>query len=194
MLDAIAECEKAGYADGLAAGLAQALTGVDVLCPPGPVAAVPAAAVPAGAAVIGHRLADLEGISLVRCADHEPARGLTALGARLGAVRLGITGLLIERAVEHLSGRTAGGEATIRKQLVAGTLADALTATESLRQRLLVAGHVAVAVTDLHDRLNAIDWEVAKLLGASGYLACGPARGAYVARLIANCWIAREAG
>ena len=43
MLDAIAECEKAGYADGLAAGLAQALTGVDVLCPPGPVAAVPAA-------------------------------------------------------------------------------------------------------------------------------------------------------
>jgi hypothetical protein len=177
MLDTIAECERVGYADGLAAGLARALTGVDVLCPPGPVAAVPAAAVPAGAVVIGHRLADLEGISLVRCAEHRPARGLTALGARLGAVRLGITGRLIEQAVEHLSGRTAGGEATIRKQ----------------RQRLLVAGRVPVAVTDLHDRLNAIDWEVAKLLGARGYLACSPTRGAYVARLTANCWIAREA-
>lgn len=193
MLDAIAECEKAGYADGLAAGLAQALTGVDVLCPPGLVAAVPASSAPAGAVLIGHRLADLEGISLVRCAAHRPARGLTALGARLGAVRLGITGRLIERAIEHLSGRTAGGEAIIRKQLVAGTLADAAAATESLRQRLDVAGHVPVAVTDLHDRLNAIDWELAKLLGASGYLACGPARSAYVARLTANCWIARQA-
>jgi hypothetical protein len=86
----------------------------------------------------------------------------------------------------------AGGEPTIRKQLVLGTVADLVTAAEAIRRYLTVAGEVAAAVVDAHDRLTVLGWEAAKLFGASGYLVDGPARSAYVSRLAANCWIARE--
>lgn len=194
MQDAIAQCEGAAYEDGLAAGLARALAGMDGPAPPGRVAAFPTAALAPGASVIRHRMADLEGIAFVRCdgTRPSPAAELTAFGARLGAVRIGVTRRLTDLAVRHLSGRTSGGEPMIRKQLVAGALADLLTAVEVLRRCLEVAGHIPVAVTDVHDRLTAHDREATKLLGASGFLADSPARAAHVSRLTANCWIARD--
>lgn len=194
MPDTIAECERTAHSEGLAAGLALALTGVDAGAPPGRVAAVPSSAVPAGAEVLEHRLAGLEGISLVRCDGHRtaPAAELTAFGARLGAARLGLSCALALRAVDHLAARLGGGEPLLRKQLVAGALADVMASAEAIRRALRVAGDVPAAVTDAHDRLTALDWETAKLFGASGYVADGPARGAYVSRLTANCWIARE--
>lgn len=190
----LGECEQAARAGGLAAGLALALTGVDVTAPPARIAAVPSTMVPAGAIVVRHFLADQEGISFVRCGGRAPAPAsrLTEFGARLGAVRIGITWRLLDSAVRHLSGRVSGGEPTIRKQLVQGVLADVMTAAEAARHCLHVAGHVPAAVLDVHDRLTVLDWETAKLLGGSGYLADGAARGAYVSRLAANCWIARE--
>jgi Acyl-CoA dehydrogenase, C-terminal domain len=192
--DTVGEYERAAHAEGLAAGLAAVLTGVAPAAAPGPVAALPADRVPPGAAVIRHRLADAEGVAFVRRAGATPlpADRLTALGARLGEVRLGVTRRLVEQAVEHVSGRISGGEPTIRKQLVAGVLADLLTAVEAVRRCLRVAGDVPAAVADVHDRLTAMDWEAAKLLGAGGYLAGSPARGAHVSRLTANCWIVRE--
>jgi hypothetical protein len=194
MRDTIAACERAGYADGLAAGLALAMAGVAADAAPGEIAAVPSTAVPAGTTVVHHDIAARQGISFVRPGSRTdiPRDQLTAFAARLGAVRLGVTRRLVEQVVDHLSGRVVDGEPTVRKQLVQGALADAQVATEAARRCLLVAGHICVAVTDVHDRLTTLDWEMAKLLGASGYVGEGRASGAFVSRLTANCWIVRE--
>jgi hypothetical protein len=190
------DCEEAAAAGGLAAGLAAALAGAGVGRPPGRIAALPADQVPDGASVVPHRLADLEGIRFVRAqsAERDEDGRLAVFAALLGAVRLAVTRRLLDHAVGHLAGRTSGGEPTLRRQLVLGTLADVFTGIEAARQSLLVAGHVPAAVADAHDRVTELDWETAKLLGASGYLADGPARGAYVSRLTANCWIPRQGG
>lgn len=194
MRESISECERIAHAQGLAAGLGAALGGVDADAAPGLVAALPAARVAPGAAVIPHRMADLEGISFVRPSARAglSTEERVALAARLGAVRLGMVRSLVERAVGHLSGRVIGGEPTIRKQLVLGTVADLLTETEAIRRLLTVAGSVSTAVADAHERLTVLGWEAAKLFGASGYLVDGPARGVYVSRLVANCWFVAE--
>ena len=194
MRDAISECERAVQSGGLAAGLTLALDGADDRAAPGSVAALPARLVPAGAPLIRHEAAAAEGISFVRA----PARRaitddeLTALGARLGAARLAVTSQLLDRAVQHLSGRTAAGEPVIRKQLVAGALSDAQVVIETARRCLRVAAHLPVAVADVHGRITETDWELAKLLGASGYAGPGTARRAFVSRLIANCWVRQQ--
>jgi hypothetical protein len=199
----LVECERAALEHGLAAGLAAALDAASaalpdggVLAPAGRIAALPADRVPAGAELIAHRMGTLESIAFVRRepARPEEAERLTVFGALLGAARLGVSRRLLEWAVEHLSGRTVDGEPTIRKQLVLGTLADVLTRVEAARRLLLVAGSVPAAVTDVHDRITELDWESAKLLGASGFITDSPSRGAYVSRVAANCWIARKDG
>lgn len=194
MRDTISECEKVGHADGLAVGLALALAGLAPDAAPGPVAALPETTTPANAEVIRHDLAAREGIRFVRVGRPRPAppAELTAVAARLGAVRLGVTRRLADRAVAHLSARVAGGEPILRKQLVQGVLADAQVETEVLRRSLRVCGHVAAAVADVHDRLTVLDWELAKLLGASGYAGESLASDAFVSRLTANCWVRRE--
>ena len=135
MQNTITACERAGRRDGLAAGLALALAGLDAGAAPGGVAALPATAVPAGAAVIRHEMALAEGIGFVRPATRAdvPAEELTALAARLGAVRIGATLRLLEQVAAHLARRLFGGEPVLAKQLVQGTLADALVATETAR-------------------------------------------------------------
>ncbi|PWI44818.1 acyl-CoA dehydrogenase family protein [Streptomyces sp. ICBB 8177] len=216
MRDPIARCETTAHAEGLAAGLTQALAAArDGVSPPGRVAALPAGRVPPGAAVVRNRLAEREGIGCfvwpgreterphhlrpVRQAeriDHDgESGGATAeFAVLLGAVRLGATRRLLEHAVGHLSGRTAGGEPTIRKQLVLGTVADVMTGVEAARHALLTGAGVPEAVADTHERLTELDWETTKLLGASGYLADGPARAAHVSRLLADCWVAAPGG
>ncbi len=189
MRDIFAECESAGYSGGLAAGLALALADVDTDAAPGPFAAVASTQVPAGAQVLNHPMAAREGVSFVHTQRRETR---VDVAARLAATRLGTTQRLYERAVEHLSGRTAAGEPTVRKQLVQGTLADTHVALEVARRGLRVAGHVGAAMTDLHDRLTVLDWELAKLLGASGYAGEHAVAGAFVSRLAANCWVPRE--
>lgn len=190
MRDTMIECERVGNTDGLAVGLALALAGLAPDAAPGPVAALPEAATPAGADVIHHDMAARAGISFVRVARRRPTE-LTAFTARLGAVRLGVTLRLLERAVAHLSARVAGGEPIIRKQLVQGVLADAQIETEVLRRLLRVSWHLTSAVADVHDRLTVLDWELAKLLGASGYAGESRASDAFVSRLTANCWVRR---
>jgi hypothetical protein len=196
MWETISECERIAHAQGLAAGLGAALGSVDAHAAPGRVAALPAGRVAPGAALIPHRMADLEGVSFVRTAAKATVAGeeRTALAARLGAVRLGMVRSLAERAVGHLSGRVVGGEPAIRKQLVLGAVADLVTEAEAIRRLLMVAGTVPTAIADAHERLTVLGWEAAKLFGASGYLVDGPARGVYVSRLVANCWVVTEAG
>lgn len=194
MQNTITACEEAGRRDGLAAGLALALAALDAGAAPGGVAALPADTVPAGTEVIRHDMALAEGIGFVRPATrHEvPAEELTALAARLGAVRIGATLRLVEQVAGHLSRRVFGGEPVLAKQLVQGGLADALVATETARCGLATAGENRAAIVDVHDRLTQVDWQLARMLGASGYVGRNPACGAYVSRLVANCWVARE--
>lgn len=177
------------YRAGLAAGLSTALTDLDSRRPPGGVAAIPTAQVAPTDSVIGHSLAEAEGISFVRGLPLMDEPALSAFAVRLGAVRVGVTQRLLTHAVTHLSGRTVGGEPTLRKQLVLGAIADVQTALEVARQTLRVAADLPAAVAQVHEDLTAIDWEAAKLLGGSGYVGSTPARTAYVSRLVANCWI-----
>ena len=196
MQNTITACEEAGRRDGLAAGLALALASLDAGAAPGGVAALPADAVPAGSGteVIRHDMAHAEGIAFVRPATRQsvPAEELTALAARLGGVRIGATLHLMEQVTAHLSRRVFGGEPILAKQLVQGTLADALVATETARCGLIAEVSTHAAIVDVHDRLTQVDWQLARMLGASGYVGRNPACGAYVSRLVANCWVARE--
>jgi alkylation response protein AidB-like acyl-CoA dehydrogenase len=148
------------------------------------VAAVPTTSVPSGAVVLRAE----QGVSFART---EPFAGpeSTAVAARLAGVRLGLTRRLARRAVEHLSGRTVGGEPTIGKQLVQGTLADAHVATEAARRALTVAGDCPDTVRDVHEQLTTVDWELAKLLGASGFVDGGAMFDVHLSRLAASCWI-----
>lgn len=206
MRDTLVACEAAAHDGGLTPGLELALRTVDVGAPAGRVAALPVGRVPAGATVLPHRLAELEGVAFVawphRPADSAESAGpasydgpddrRTVFAALLGAVRVGVSRRLLDDAVAHLSGRVGGGEPLIRKQLVLGTVADVITALDAVRQLLLVAHRVPAAMADAHDRITALDWDTAKLLGASGFLADGPVRAAYVGRLAADCWTDRE--
>lgn len=192
MQNTITACEEAGRREGLAAGLALALAALEAGAAPGGVAALPAGAVPAGTEVIRHEMALAEGIGFVRPATKTevPAEELTALAARLAAVRIGATLRLMEQVAGHLSRRMFGGEPVLAKQLVQGSLADALVATETARCGLVTENRAAIV--DVHDRLTQVDWQLARMLGAGGYVGRNPACGAYVSRLVANCWVARE--
>lgn len=192
----IGACERLGRTEGLAAGLATALDGLGADAAPGLVAALPAAAVPTDADVVPHSMAARVGIGFVRppVSRALPPEEVTALGVRLAAVRLGVTRRLLESCVTHLAGRFIGGERAIRKQLIQGTLAEAEVTTAVLRRILLAEPAHPEAVADAHERLTGLDWELAKLLGASGYVGAGPACEAYVSRLTAHCWIPRAGG
>jgi Acyl-CoA dehydrogenase, C-terminal domain len=179
-------CERVAYADGLAAGLARALAGVDVAAvAPGRYAAVPRDSVWPTTPVTEHSLAAADGIVFVRCPG--TAGDDTRVALRLAAVRIGVTRRLLDLAVAHLSDRVSSGEPLIRKQLVTGAIADAVTTIEALRR--YAQSTTPASLTDLHDQISALDWSVAMLFGASGYIADHPARSLYVSALVANSWI-----
>lgn len=194
MHDIMDECEAAAYGGGLAAGLAAALNGLGPLAAPGRVAALPAQTVAPDAQTIRNRIAQNAGITFVCCDVRGNGRdGLLDLAARLGAVRIGVTRLLTDRAVAYLSTRESGGEPLIRRQLVIGALADLRAEAEALRHHLRAARGRLAALVDAHDRVTALDWEAVKLLGAGGYVAGGGADLAHASRLAAHCWIPRSA-
>ncbi|MGW2182058.1 acyl-CoA dehydrogenase family protein [Streptomyces sp. NPDC001732] len=198
MSETITACEAAAYEGGPVRGLALALAGADTGPPPGGIGALPSSDVPPDAEVVPNRLASLEGISFVRWPLPGPApkppdtARLRSPAALLAAARVGVVRRLLDDAVAHLSARSAGGELLSQKQLVRGVVADVHTESEAVLRLLRVAGHVPAAVIDAHDRLTALDWEAAKLHGAAGFLADGPARAGYVAWLVAESWLDRN--
>ena len=190
----MSECERAGREAGLAAGLALALSGTAVAATaPGPYAAVPAAGLAEDAAVLRHRLADPDGIVFLECPGDRPADapGLAEVGSLLAAVRLGVLRTVLDQVVEHLSGRFSGDEPLIRKQLITGSVADVMAGLEMLREYASTRpGQDALA--DIHNRIDDLGWEVAKLYGAEGYLAEGAGRVLYVSSMVAGTWVPRE--
>lgn len=181
-------CEAAGHADGLAAGLALAVAGVDVpAAAPGRFAAVPGSAPSAGP---DNQLAAAEGVTFVACAPAATHPDRAAVSLRLAAARLGLVRRLVDAAIAHVSERTSAGEPLIRKQLVTGAIADLVAETEALR-RLLAVARVApgpAVLADAHAQLTDLGWRAAMLFGASGYLADSATRGLYVSALVANTW------
>lgn len=194
MNTAMQECERVAQSRGLAAGLAEALSGARVAdTAPGRYAAVPVQDVPHGAAVRTHSLADMEGIVFLECPGERPrgTHDLVEIGRLVAAVRLGLLRQMLDQAVEHLSGRHAGGEPLVRKQMVVGEIADVIASVELLRLYAQSQNEPA-AIGDLHDRIDELGWEVAKLFGAAGYIADHSARAVYVSALAANTWVDRE--
>lgn len=190
----MSECERVGREAGLAAGLALALSGTAVAdTAPGRYAAVPARGLPDDAPVLRHRLAGAEGIVFLECPGERPPRapGSAEVGTLLAAVRLGVLRRVLDQVVEHLSGRLSGGEPLIRKQLIAGAVADVMAGLELLRE-YASARHEPVAIADIHTQLDDLGWEVAKLYGAEGYLADGSGRALYVSSMVAGTWVSRE--
>jgi hypothetical protein len=193
------DCERITRGEGLAAGLAAALSGAGLdraeatAAAPGPFAAVPAGWVPDGVPVRRTHLADLEGVVFVECPDERPPGGaaVAELARLLAAARLGLLRRLLDLAVEHLSGRVSGDEPLVRKQLVVGTIADVMAGIELIR----AAADCQLApdaLGDLHGQLDELGWEVTKLFGAVGYIADHQARSLYVAALAAGTWVDRE--
>ncbi|MDT0267373.1 acyl-CoA dehydrogenase family protein [Streptomyces sp. DSM 44915] len=194
--DALPECERLARQEGLAAGLAAAVADTEVAATaPGRYAAVPEAGLSADAPVRRHRLADHEGVVFLATpgtAPHPPA-ALVDVGRRLAAARIGLVRRLLDQAVEHLTGRVSGDEPLIRKQLVTGAIADALTEIELLRVQVHGQDDPG-ALADAHDRLDDLGWEVLKLFGAAGYIADHPARALHVSVLVGNTWVVRDGG
>jgi hypothetical protein len=186
------DCEKIARDEGLAAGLAAALSDVDSqVAAPGRFAAVPAASVPSRAPARTHSLAEREDIVFLECAGGGEAYDLVEIGTRLARVRLGVVRRVLDQAVEHLENRIAGEEPLLRKQLVTGAVADAMAEIELLRA-YAETQHDPDALGDLHGRLDALGWEILKLFGAAGYMADHPACTLYVSALVANSWVDRN--
>ncbi|HVK23850.1 MAG TPA: acyl-CoA dehydrogenase family protein [Actinokineospora sp.] len=184
-------CERTGREESLAAGLAVALSDVDVMATaPGGYAAVPATD---RDTEFVNGLAEREGIAFIACpADRAPdTYRLAEVSRRLAAVRLGVIRRSLDLAVEHLSGRESGGEPLVRKQMITATIADVMAEVEMLRAYATSQSDPA-ALAELHTRLDEVGWEVTTLFGAAGYIADHPARALYVSAIVASVWIDRE--
>ena len=189
-------CRDLGREQGLAAGLAAALAGLDPLREaPAGVAVLPAAALPGGVGVLPHPVAGLEGLVLVRIPSNGslPAHPRGLAGARasaLAAVRIGVLDRLLDLAVERLQNRRFAGVALIDQQLVAGAVADVAVEIE-----LATAGMGLDATPEVawagHERLTEAGWSVARFFGAEGFTTDHPARSLHMSALVADMWVAR---
>jgi alkylation response protein AidB-like acyl-CoA dehydrogenase len=181
--------------DGLAEGLAQALhdlTDADIVAAaPGRFVAVPTDRVTG--ATVGHSMAEAEGVAILEVPVSAPSGRALDVALRFAAVRVGLVKHHLDAAVEHLTGRTGGGEPLIRKQLNQGAIADVLAGLEMLRRYLETAALAPTfeSVVDVHEQLSALGWEVTKLYGAAGFMADHPVRALYVADLVANTWVSK---
>jgi hypothetical protein len=194
MSTVLEQCERIARDEGLAAGLAAALSGTEVsTAAPGSYAAVPASDVPEGAQIRTHSLADREDIVFLACPGERPATDYTLaeIGRLLAAVRIGTVRRLLDEAVAYLTERTVGDEPLIRKQLITGTVGDVAAELEMARAYASVPLSPA-ALADLHTKLDDLGWQVTQLFGAAGYIADHPVRALYVSALVANTWIDRK--
>ncbi|HEY0495433.1 MAG TPA: acyl-CoA dehydrogenase family protein [Kutzneria sp.] len=194
MSTVLEQCERIARDEGLAAGLAAALSGTEVTAAaPGSYAAVPSSSVSDDAEIRTHSLADREDIVFLACPGERPAADYTLaeIGRLLAAVRIGTVRRLLDAAIAYLSERTVGDEPLIRKQLITGTVGDVAAELELARAYASVP-LAPDALADLHSKLDELGWQVTQLFGAAGYIADHPVRALYVSALVANTWIDRK--
>lgn len=167
-------------------------------------AALPAGASvfgPGGAAVlpdgpVGHdddvrtvRTAALPGGSVVLVRTGRPASCADPFLA-IGAVwlRLGLSGGLLDTGLGYLGARRSGDTTLLRRQLVQGAVAEALTG--QLEVRAFLTAHASAPPPDtlsyLHTRLTETDRVLLRLLGAGGFACGGAGEVADVSEMIAG--------
>ncbi|WP_018492091.1 MULTISPECIES: hypothetical protein [unclassified Streptomyces] len=110
-----------------------------------------------------------------------------ALG--LARLRLGLSEALLDRCLEHLSGRSFGGSPLLVRQLVQDDLAEALTDHLELGELIapdarLTAGELAA----LHRAVTRTDRVLLRLLGGHGFRTDGPGQSAHVSELLADVY------
>ncbi|MBS2532718.1 hypothetical protein KGQ20_08020 [Catenulispora sp. NF23] len=101
---------------------------------------------------------------------------------------------LLDLAITHLGARTSGGSDLLAKQLVQSCLADVAI---TLAEQTAMAEHVdaydeeggPAARWRSHRRLLAAGRVLAKLFGASGFLADGPGGELYAAEAVGNVYL-----
>lgn len=97
---------------------------------------------------------------------------------------------ILDDAVEHLGGRTSDGASLLARQLVQAQLADAairLAEIAAMPPERRDAGPADRGRT--HQRLVAIGRDLLRLLGASGFLADGPAGALHVAEVLGDVYL-----
>jgi hypothetical protein len=96
----------------------------------------------------------------------------------------------LEHTVAHLGGRTSAGETLLTKQLVGGQLADVgLRLSEDAALPPARRHGDRPATWRTHQRLVAVGRDLLRLLGASGFLADGPAGDLHAAEVVGNVYL-----
>ncbi|MFD8550821.1 hypothetical protein ACFV08_04310 [Streptomyces fradiae] len=131
------------------------------------------------------------GLTVLHCRRPGPVAAGPAYGAWLAALawtRLGHSRHLLDLAVAHLGRRTFDGAPLLHRQLVQGTLADAVVAHLEAESALDGAASHRAALAEAHTRITAVDRELVRLFGAAGFTADGPGRSAHASELLADVY------
>ena len=177
-----------------AEGMAPALAALHAALPAGaPVFGAGGAAVlPAGPVagdVLVVRTAELPGGPVVLVLTHRLAgRPDPILATGSVWLRLGLSGALLDTGLAYLGGRRSGDTTLLRRQMVQGAVAEALTG--QLEVRAFLTAHDADPAPDalayLHRRLTDTDRVLLRLLGAAGFVRGGAGEAADVSELLAG--------
>jgi hypothetical protein len=117
-----------------------------------------------------------------------PSRWTTGLAW----LRLGLSERLLDQCLTYLHARTTAGRPLLDMQLVRGDLADGYVDLLEV-DTLLTQGPGPHLGSDplwrVHQRITRAGRALLRLLGASGFLADGPGRDAYLSELLANIYV-----
>ncbi|MEV4490108.1 hypothetical protein AB0K04_08325 [Micromonospora coxensis] len=152
------------------------------------------AAGPDAPAAVTDPLLAAEGLAVVRrpAGTHppDPAEAADAREVTLATawLRLGLSERLLDDCLGYLHGRTTGDEPLIGQQLVRGELAEIRMDHLEVAAVLDDAPPGDAQLLDVHRRITGADRSLLRLLGASGFVADGPGRVAYVSELLADAY------
>jgi len=185
-------CHDTARAEGMAPALAvlyAALPAGEPVPGAGGTAVLPAGPVPGDVLVV--RTAELPGGPVVLVRTHRPAGHPDPVLAT-GSVwlRLGLSGALLDTGLAYLGGRRSGDTTLLRRQMVQGAVAEALTGQLEVRAFLTAHGPdpAPEALAYLHRRLTGTDRVLLRLLGAAGFVRGGAGEVADVSELLAGAY------
>lgn len=162
-------------------------------CGPGRLTASPAEYVLASAATLpGETGSPLRrfGLGVARAKDTPGPGTAERFACGLLTLHRDLLRRALQHALCHLDGRTSAGTTLLSRQLVQGQLADiamALSTEEAMPRDRREADRLARWRS--HQRMVAAGRDLVRLLGASGFLADGPAADLYLAEVAGNVYL-----
>ena len=132
------------------------------------------------------------GIAVRDAGPEPPTDPATAnrFAAELLNLHAGLLHRALKHAIDHLGGRTSDGTTLLSRQLVQGQLADiAMRLREDRGMPPERRSADRVARWRTHKRLVATGRDLLRLLGASGFLADGPAGELHLAEITGNVYL-----